>query len=66
MTDLGYAATILILHIFMIINSLPFNGLLRNKDGESELTGQKKKLTLVLESFLHKGWSNVSLQLLGK
>ena len=55
MTDLGYAATILILHIFMIINSLPFNGLLRNKDGESELIGQKKKLTLVLESFLHKG-----------
>lgn len=41
MTDLGYAATILILHIFMIINSLPFNGLLRNRDGESELIGQK-------------------------
>ena len=65
MTDLGYAATILILHIFMIINSLPFNGSLRNKDGEGELIGQKN-LTLVLESFLHKGCSNVSLQLLGK
>ena len=55
MTDLGYAATILILHIFMIINSLPFNGLLRNKDGESELIGQKKKINTRFRIFLHKG-----------